>query len=99
MKRTPRNDPSTISAVDFQYASSGVNEGQAPAMTNAGMVKTAPAAISRSQRAPSENYAEWLALDQRIASGEAVSEADARWHRSYPQSAQYRAESKRKAAA
>lgn len=33
-----------MSAVDFQYASANPNERQAPEMTNAGSVKTAPAA-------------------------------------------------------
>lgn len=56
--------------------------------------------VSRSDRTPAENYADWLALDAVIAAGETVTEADARWHRMYPQSAQYRAEAgKRKAAA
>lgn len=53
----------------------------------------------RSERPAGENYAEWLALDARLQAGETLNEADARWHRSYPQSAQYRAEAKRKAAA
>jgi putative transposase len=57
-------------------------------------------AVSRSERTPAENYAEWLALDAAIAAGTTVTEADARWHRMYPNSAQYRAEAgKRKAAA
>lgn len=55
--------------------------------------------LPRSERPAAENYAEWCALDGRIAAGETASEADARWHRSYPNSAQYRAEAKRKAAA
>ncbi len=59
------------------------------------IVKTIP----RSERSPEENYTDWLALDARLQSGETVSEADARWHRSYPQSAQFRAIAKRKAAA
>ena len=59
------------------------------------IVKTIP----RSERTPEDNYADWLALDARLQAGETVSEADARWHRSYPQSAQYRAIAKRKAAA
>lgn len=59
-----------------------------------------PAPRPRSERTPAENYAEWLALDAAIAAGEAVSDADARWHRLYPTSAQYRAEAaKRKAVA
>jgi len=57
-------------------------------------------AVSRSDRTPAENYADWLALDAAIAAGDTVTEADARWHRMYPNSAQYRAEAgKRKAAA
>ena len=43
-KRTPSTLPTTIRAVDFQYASFGVKEGQTPAMTKAGRVKIAPAA-------------------------------------------------------
>lgn len=54
--------------------------------------------LSRSERPASENFAEWEALNARILAGEGVSEADARWHRSYQNSAQYRAEAKRKAA-
>lgn len=54
---------------------------------------------SRSGRSATENYAEWLEIDRRVLAGEAVSEADARWHRTYQQSAQFRAESKKKAAA
>lgn len=53
----------------------------------------------RSERPAAENYAEWKAIDARQLAGETLSDADARWHRSYPQSAQYRAEAKRKAAA
>lgn len=53
----------------------------------------------RSERPAAENYAEWLAIDARLQAGETVSEADARWHRSYPQSAQFRAEAKKKAVA
>ena len=37
--------PTIISAVDFQYASAGRNEGHAFAIRNAGMVKIAPAAM------------------------------------------------------
>lgn len=57
------------------------------------------APVPRSERPAAENYAEWLALEARVQAGETLTEADARWHRSYPNSAQYRAESKRKAAA
>lgn len=59
------------------------------------IVKTIP----RSERTPEDNYADWQALDARLQAGDPVSEADARWHRSYPQSAQFRAIAKRKAAA
>lgn len=61
---------------------------------------TAPAepARSRSERSAAENYADWLALDQRIKQGEDVSDADARWHRSYQTTAQFRAQSKKTAA-
>ena len=55
--------------------------------------------IPRSDRPAAENYADWLALDARLQAGETVSEADARWHKTYPQSAQFRAIAKRKAAA
>lgn len=69
---------------------------QAPATVQ---VESAPAK-SRSDRTPAENYADWLAFDARQQAGEPLTEADARWHRMYPASAQYRAEAaKRKAAA
>lgn len=56
--------------------------------------------VSRSDRTPAENYADWCAFDVRLQAGETLTEADARWHRMYPASAQYRAEAgKRKAAA
>ena len=42
--KTPSTEPTSISAVDFQYASAESNEAQAFTMTNAGRVKTAPAA-------------------------------------------------------
>lgn len=62
------------------------------------LVRSAP--ISRSDRTPADNYADWRALDARLQAGEQLSEPDARWHRMYPASAQYRAEAgKRKAAA
>lgn len=55
---------------------------------------------ARSARTPADNYADWLAFDARLQAGELLDEADARWHRMYPASAQYRAEAgKRKAAA
>lgn len=55
--------------------------------------------VPRSERPAADNYAEWLALDERVIAGQTLNESDARWHRTYPQSAQYRAEAKRKAAA
>src|SRR5689334_21325642 len=42
--RTPSTLPTNIRAVDFQYACEGSNEVQEPDITNAGMVKMAPAA-------------------------------------------------------
>ena len=55
--------------------------------------------VPRSERPAADNYAEWLAIDTRLQAGEALAEADARWHQSYPRSAQYRAMAKKKAAA
>lgn len=56
--------------------------------------------VSRSDRTPAENYADWCALDASLKAGDTLGEDDARWHRMYPASAQYRAEAgKRKAAA
>lgn len=55
-------------------------------------------AKSRTACPAAENYADWLAVDARIQAGENVSEADARWHRSYPNSAQYKAHVKKMAA-
>lgn len=52
---------------------------------------------SRAERSAAENYADWLALDARITAGEEVPDADARWHRTYPNSAQYRAQAKKTA--
>lgn len=59
----------------------------------------APAPVSRSDRTPADNYADWRALDARLQAGEALDEADARWHRMYPASAQYRAEAQKEKAA
>lgn len=58
------------------------------------IVKTMP----RSERTAAENFAEWQALDARLQAGEEITEADARWHRSYPNSAQYKAHVKKIAA-
>lgn len=58
------------------------------------IVKTVP----RSERPAADNYAEWQALDARLQAGETLAEADARWHRSYPNSAQYKAHAKKTAA-
>lgn len=55
--------------------------------------------VPRSERSAADNYAEWAALDARLQAGETLSEADARWHRSYPNSAQYKAHAKKIAAA
>jgi len=55
--------------------------------------------VPRSERPAAENYQEWLALDTRLQAGETLSDTDARWHTSYPKSAQFRAEAKKKAAA
>lgn len=52
---------------------------------------------SRADRTPADNYADWLALDAQITAGEEVSDADARWHRTYQNSAQYRAQAKKTA--
>ncbi len=52
-------------------------------------------AASRSERSAADNYAEWLDLDERLAAGEAVPEADARWHRTYQSTAQFRAQAKK----
>lgn len=54
---------------------------------------------SRSERSAAENYAEWVEIDRRVLAGQAVSEPEARWHHSYQHSAQFRVETKRKAAA
>lgn len=54
---------------------------------------------SRSERSPEDNYAEWEEIDRRILAGESVTDADARWHRSYQGSSQYRVMAKKKAAA
>lgn len=58
-----------------------------------------PAPQNRSDRSAADNYADWLALDARIQSGQEVTPADARWHRSYPTSAQYKAHLKKMATA
>lgn len=54
--------------------------------------------IPRSERSAADNYAEWQALDAQLQAGDTLSEADARWHRSYPNSAQYKAHVKKTAA-
>jgi hypothetical protein len=43
-KSIPRNPPTIMSAVDFQYASTEEKLPQAPEITKAGIVKIAPAA-------------------------------------------------------
>lgn len=57
-----------------------------------------PDTTPRSSRTAAENYAEWLEIDKLIKSMEAVTEADARWHRTYQTSAQYKAHVKKLAA-
>lgn len=63
------------------------------------VVRQLPAqrAIPRSERPAAENYREWLALDAAVRAGGPVSDADARWHKSYPNSAQYKAHVKKAA--
>lgn len=62
-------------------------------------IKALPMPLPRSERPSSENYADWLEIDQRIAAGEAVSADEARWHTSYQNSAQFRVESRKQAVA
>jgi putative transposase len=62
-------------------------------------IEQKPEHRSRSDRTPAENYADWRALDARLQAGELLDEADARWHRMYPASAQYRAEAQKEKAA
>ena len=50
-----------------------------------------PAKVPRSSRPAAENYQDWLELDARVAAGEILTEDEARWHASYPNSAQFRA--------
>jgi len=38
-----------------------------------------------------EAHQRWKTLGQRIAAGEAVSEQEARWHRTYPTTSNFRA--------
>ena len=73
--------------------------GQEPQQNALSVEQRAVIRQSRSERPAAENYAEWIELDRRLRAGDSVSEADARWHRTYPNSAQFRAEEKRKAAA
>lgn len=56
------------------------------------------AAPSRSERTAADNFADWVAIDHRITTGETVTDADLRWHRTYPNSAQYKAHIKKLAA-
>jgi putative transposase len=51
----------------------------------------APAPVPRSERPADENYADWLALDARIARGEEVSKEEKFWHLSYQRTAQFQA--------
>jgi putative transposase len=54
--------------------------------------------VPRSERSAADNFAEWQAFDAQLQAGKTLSEADARWHRSYPNSAQYKAHVKKTAA-
>lgn len=63
------------------------------------VTKLPEVAKTRSERSAAENFAEWQDIDHRILAGETVTEQEARWHKSYQQSAQFRAEAKRKAVA
>lgn len=62
-------------------------------------VVESPPAKSRSDRPASENYADWVAIEARVQSGEEVGESEARWHRTYQRSAQFRAEAEKRRAA
>lgn len=70
---------------------------QRAAVLEAAVLPEAAPTQNRSERSAADNYADWLALDARITAGEKVSDADARWHRTYPNSAQYRAHAKKTA--
>lgn len=90
-------DADALAAVSFESTEICI-----PATENRRLVtENRPAVpVSRSERTPAENYADWCALDARLKAGDTLGEDDARWHRMYPASAQYRAEAgKRKAAA
>jgi putative transposase len=54
-----------------------------------------PDFISRTERDPAQNYAEWQEINRRILVGEPVLETEASWHQQYQTSAQYRAEARR----
>lgn len=54
-----------------------------------------PDTTPRSSRTAAENYAEWLDIDRRINALEEVTDAEARWHRTYTTSAQYKAHVKK----
>ena len=94
-----------IDADSLQASYADPMHGAGESMQDAPAVCTPPPELctparSRSDRTPADNYADWLAIEARLQAGEVLDEADARWHRMYPASAQYRAESqKRKAAA
>lgn len=76
-----------------------VTENRTTVSENRAFVSSPAAIVSRSDRAPSENYADWLDIDRRLAVGELVSEADALWHSTYQTTGQYRVQAKKKAAA
>lgn len=80
---------------DSRQLSEKMAEAEARAPVGA---RTTPA-VSRSDREPSENYADWLAIDRRLTVGDPVSEAEAVWHTTYQTTSQYRVQAKKKAAA
>lgn len=92
-------DPAAALAERQAIADAIVVEAGAPAPEAPGKSVPAPdiKPRPRGQRDPAENYADWLALDQLIKQGTEVSEADARWHRTYQTSAQFSAQHKKTA--
>ena len=79
-------------AITLEGEARAVTEAATPAKT-AAQVTHAP--VSRSALTAEENYADWEEIGCRIAAGEEVSDAEQRWHRSYPNSAQYKAHVKK----
>lgn len=93
-------DPAAALAERRAVAEATVIHAEAVAPAAAASPQPAPAGDTprpRSERSPAENYAEWLTLDEHIKQGLEVSDADARWHRTYQTSAQFRAQHKKTA--